>query len=108
MIETDGVSSTILFLRNDWNNKKIEAYNNNKRFSCPKENKVKDLYIDELKKKDLKQLSKKKIVAIDPGKCDLIYCVDDCSKDASKFRYSQDQIMPAHFAISTNNVNVVR
>jgi transposase len=31
------------------------------------------------------------LVAIDPGKCDLIYCVDDCNKQANKFRYSQDQ-----------------
>ena len=26
-----------------------------------------------------------------PGKCDLIYCVDDDNKEANKFRYSQDQ-----------------
>ena len=32
-----------------------------------------------------------KIVAIEPGKCDLIYCVDADNKDANKFRYSQDQ-----------------
>ena len=33
----------------------------------------------------------KKIVGIDPGKCDLIYCVDDCNKEANNFRYSQNQ-----------------
>ena len=32
-----------------------------------------------------------KIVAIDPGKCDLIYCVDNSNKEANKFRYSQNQ-----------------
>ena len=31
------------------------------------------------------------LVGIDPGKCDLIYCVYDCNKEANKFRYSQDQ-----------------
>jgi hypothetical protein len=30
-------------------------------------------------------------VGIDSGKCDLIYCVDDCNKEANKFCYSQDQ-----------------
>ena len=30
-------------------------------------------------------------MGIDAGKCDLIYCVDDASKDATTFRYSQDQ-----------------
>jgi len=30
-------------------------------------------------------------VGIDPGLCDLIYCVDNDNKDANKFRYSQDQ-----------------
>lgn len=30
-------------------------------------------------------------MGIDPGLCDLIYCVDNDNKDANKFRYSQDQ-----------------
>jgi transposase len=30
-------------------------------------------------------------VGVDPGKEDLIYCVDDASKDANVFRYSQNQ-----------------
>ena len=46
-------------------------------------------YIDELK--GYSQLQNKKIVSIDPGKCDLIYCVDADNKEANKFRYSQDQ-----------------
>jgi hypothetical protein len=31
------------------------------------------------------------LLAIDPGKNDLIFCVDKDNKDATKFRYSQDQ-----------------
>mgnify|MGYP007006549820 CR=1 FL=1 len=40
---------------------------------------------------DCELLKNKKIVAIDPGKCDLIYCVDSDNKESNKFRYSQDQ-----------------
>ena len=47
------------------------------------------MYIDELE--DYSLVKNKKIIAIDPGKCDLIYCVDDASKNAVTFRYSQDQ-----------------
>ena len=47
------------------------------------------LYIDELN--DYSALQDKKIVGIDPGKEDLIYCVDDASKNANIFRYSQNQ-----------------
>jgi transposase len=53
-----------------------------KGLSCEK-------YIDELT--DYTQLQNKKIVGIDPGLCDLIYCVDDDNKETNKFRYSQDQ-----------------
>ena len=37
-----------------------------------------------------RNLQNKKIVAIDPGKCDIIYCVDGDTKEANEFRYSQD------------------
>ena len=46
------------------------------------------MYIDELE--DYSLVENKKIIAIDPGKCDLVYCVDDASKNVT-FRYSQDQ-----------------
>jgi transposase len=49
----------------------------------------KELYIDELT--DYFTLQKKKIIGIDAGKCDLIYCVDGSNKYATTFRYSQDQ-----------------
>jgi len=80
MIETDGISCSLLLLRKDLIGKKLpmmkKGINNEE-------------YIDELK--HYSQLQNKKIVSIDPGKCDLIYCVDNDNKEANKFRYSQDQ-----------------
>ena len=80
MIETDGVSCSLLLLRKDLVGKKLPMMK--KGLSI-------ETYIDELN--DYSNLQNKKIVAIDPGKCDLIYCVDNDNKDANKFRYSQDQ-----------------
>jgi hypothetical protein len=80
MISTDGVSVSILLLRKDLVGKKLPLMN--KKGS-------KELYIDELD--NYSDLQNKKIVAVDPGKNDLIYCVDGASKDANVFRYSQDQ-----------------
>ena len=80
MIETDGISCTLLLLRKDLIGKRLPMMK--KGLSC-------EMYIDELT--DYTQLQNKKIVAIDPGKCDLIYCVDSDNKDANQFRYSQDQ-----------------
>jgi len=79
MIETDGVSVTILFIRNEFVGKHIP----NQTY------KEKEIYIDEVS--DYSVLQTKKIVAVDMGKSDLIYCVDGKEKDADKFRYSQDQ-----------------
>jgi len=78
MIETDGVSCSVLLLRNDLIGKRIP----NSKLSCNEK------YIDELK--DYSLLKDKKIVGIDVGKCDIIYCVDNDTKKATKFRYSQD------------------
>ena len=78
MIETDGISCSILFLRNDLVGKRIPNSKNTNS----------EQYIDELK--DYSNLQNKKIVAIDPGKCDIIYCVDGDTKEANEFRYSQD------------------
>lgn len=80
MISTDGVGVSILFIRDDLVGKRLP--NAKKGIS-------KELYIDELN--DYSALQNKKIIGIDPGKSDLIYCVDDASKDAKVFRYSQDQ-----------------
>lgn len=80
MISTDGVGVSILFIRDDLVGKRLPN---------AKKGVSKELYIDELN--DYSTLQNKKIIGIDPGKEDLIYCVDDASKDANVFRYSQNQ-----------------
>jgi len=80
MVSTDGIGLSILFLRDDLVGKKLPMM---------KKGISKELYIDELDNYSI--LQDKKIIGIDPGKSDLIYCVDDASKDANVFRYSQDQ-----------------
>jgi hypothetical protein len=80
MISTDGVGVSILFIRDDLVGKRLPS---------TKKGISRELYIDELN--DYSGLQDKKIVGIDPGKEDLIYCVDDASKDANIFRYSQNQ-----------------
>jgi hypothetical protein len=79
MIETDGVSCSILMLRNDLIGKRIPNI---------KVGSNTEQYIDELS--DYTNIKNKKIVAYDPEKSDIIYCVDDDSKDANEFRYTQD------------------
>jgi transposase len=79
MIETDGVSCSILMLRNDLIGKRIPNI---------KVGSNSEQYIDELT--DYTNIKNKKIVACDPGKSDIIYCVDDDNKDANEFRYTQD------------------
>jgi hypothetical protein len=80
MIYTDGVGVSILFIRDDLVGKRLPTTNKGV---------FRELYIDELV--DYSTLQNKKIVGIDPGKEDLIYCVDDDSKNANVFRYSQNQ-----------------
>lgn len=79
MIETDGVSVSVLMLRNDMIGKRIPTT----KISLNTEQ-----YIDELK--DYSSIKNKKIIAIDPGMSDIIYCVDNDNKDANEFRYTQD------------------
>lgn len=79
MIETDGVSCSILLLRKDKVGKKVIV----------NKNPNKEQYIDELK--DYSKLQDKNIVAIDPGKEDLIFCVDSSDTEANQYRYSQDR-----------------
>jgi hypothetical protein len=80
MISTDGVGVSVLFLREDLVGKRLP--NAKKGIS-------KELYIDELN--DYSALRDKTIVGVDPGKNDLIYCVNSASQYANVFRYSQDQ-----------------
>lgn len=79
MIETDGVSCSILLLRKDKVGKKVIINKNPNR----------EQYIDELK--DYSKLQDKNIVAIDPGKMDLLFCVDSSDTEANQYRYSQDR-----------------
>ncbi len=79
MIETDGVSCSILMLRNDMIGKRIPNI---------KVGSNSEQYIDELT--DYTNIKNKKIVCIDPGKSDILYCVDDDNKEANEFRYTQD------------------
>ena len=81
MIETDGVSCSLLLKRKD--------LVGNKQLPTKEKGLSNETYIDEVSGKS--SLKDKKIVGIDPGKCDLIYCVDDCNKEANNFRYSQNQ-----------------
>jgi transposase len=79
MIETDGVSCSILMLRNDLIGK---------RLPLTKVSVNTEQYIDELT--DYTNIKNKKIVCIDPGKSDILYCVNNDNKDANEFRYTQD------------------
>ncbi len=83
MIETDGISASILLIRKDKIGKRIVSR------ECKTTSNEK--YIDELNDITYNIIKNKKIVAIDPGKCDLIYCVNGDNKEANTFRYSQEQ-----------------
>lgn len=81
MIETDGISCTILLIRKDLVGRKVRS----------KKGGNKEQYIDTLTKGKRDELKRKKIVAIDPGKNSILYCVDGDDKDTNKFSYSQNQ-----------------
>lgn len=81
MICTDGVSCSVMLIRNDMIGKRIPR---RKQPTCEK-------YIDGLEPKDYEKLKNKKIVACDPNMGDLLYCVDGTTKDRSHYRYTQDQ-----------------
>ena len=77
MIETDGVGCSVLLVRKDLIGRRNK--------SNPKSGNT-ERYIDQLDSYD--ELRKKNIVAIDPNKSDLIYCIDSSEKT---FRYTADQ-----------------
>jgi len=79
MIETDGVSCSILMLRNDLIGKRIPS---------AKVGSNAEQYIDEIS--DYTNIKNKKLVCIDPGLSDILYCVDNDNKNANEFRYTQD------------------
>jgi hypothetical protein len=80
-IITDGVGCTITFIRADLYDplKKTKVI-------CVKKpsNYRSDLYIDELSENQLKKMRSKKLIGIDPGKSDLIFCTDGVIKTIEK------------------------
>jgi transposase len=83
MIETDGVSVSLLFIRKDKEGKR--------NLRQPKF-KTEETYISDVKPKELKELSKKKIVAFDPNLSDLLFGVCNVEgKCFDKLRYTQNQ-----------------
>ena len=81
MINTDGVSCSIMLIRNDMIGKRIPT---SKKINSEK-------YIDELDSKEYDRLKNKTIVAYDPNLSDLLYCVDGTDKERNQFRYTQDK-----------------
>jgi transposase len=85
MISTDGVSCSILLIKKELQGRSIFRFK-------PKKTPSTEKYIDELEGHEYTTLQEKKVVGVDPGLNDLIYCVNDDQKDTiSKFRYSQNQ-----------------
>ena len=87
-VSTDGFACSILFIRED-------LYNPNGKNKVPKARKPvnfsNEQYIDDIDERKKTELSDKKIVGIDPGKCDLLYCVSEEDGKLQKFRYSNVQ-----------------
>ena len=84
MINTDGVSCSILLLKNIITKKRgIKTKKSKKDKNINKEK-----YINELENEEYKTLINKNVVAIDPNQSDLIYCINDKKET---FRYTQDQ-----------------
>ena len=85
MISTDGISCSILLIKKELQGRSIFRFK-------PKKTPQTDKYIDELNEHEYVRLQEKKVVGVDPGLNDLIYCVNGDQKDTiSKFRYSQNQ-----------------
>jgi hypothetical protein len=83
MIRTDGISVGILFIRTDNQGKPLKYYNpNNKPIDNTK-------YIE--KEIITYELRSKKIVCVDPGCSDLIYCGSKDDDNLETFRYTQNQ-----------------
>ena len=75
MISTDGVAATVLL---------VKTHLKGRRLIKTAKQKKEDVYVDD--QDALKGFDGKKVVAIDPGKSDLIYCNDG----QSTFRYTQN------------------
>jgi hypothetical protein len=86
MIRTDGISCCILFVRLDKDGKPLKKTIKNKKM-CEE---INTDYIEQTEITD--ELKKKKIITIDPGHSDLIYCGSKDEKGKLQtFRYTQNQ-----------------
>lgn len=86
MIRTDGVACCILFTRTDENGKALPKTINNK-------NNCEDETTEHIEKITItSEMKQKKIICIDPGHSDLIYCGShDTDGNLETFRYTQNQ-----------------
>jgi hypothetical protein len=82
MIETDGVACSIIFVRSDLVGRKWGTV-------LPPFTPTKDYYIDELPPAKLRRFATKKVVGIDPGMSDSLYCSNE--DGSQQFRYTQNQ-----------------
>jgi len=86
MIRTDGISCCILFIRLDKNGNPLKKTIKNKKM-CEE---INTDYIEQTEITD--ELKQKKIITIDPGHSDLIYCGSKDKKgNLQTFRYTQNQ-----------------
>ena len=84
MIRTDGISVSILFIRTDNQGMPLKYYNPNNKPIDNTKYIEKEIITDELRSK--------KIVCVDPGCSDLIYCGSkDDDGNLETFRYTQNQ-----------------
>jgi len=84
MIRTDGISVGILFIRTDNQGMPLKYYNPNNKPTDNTKYIEKEIITDELRSK--------KIVCVDPGCSDLIYCGSkDNDGNLETFRYTQNQ-----------------
>lgn len=80
MVDTDGVSCSILLIRRDLVGKKAPK---------KKQKVARESYIEDMSIEETEALKGKAVVGIDPNMSDLLYCV---SEDARKqYRYTQNQ-----------------
>lgn len=80
-IQTDGFAVSIFMVKN--------TYKRNRKKKKP----PKELYIDDLTRRELRNLRNKNIISIDPNKDDLIYCLSGeiGNGDLKTFRYTNNQ-----------------
>lgn len=94
-IQTDGVGISIfLSLFNVVGNKSIKVKSNSY-----KDKNIEFPYLDELSKTELNRVKKGNKVYIDPGKSNIIYCIDDNNKT---FKYSSKQRINETYRLKTN------